>query len=179
MTEEDRLFYVEKITQIIEKQESLNKKNNQIKELETDEKVKEYIDLKKETERLNKELQVYDGSKEEVIQQTFLSGSQHCEHELCELLGSFFAKTVFDGRKRIFNFRCDNEYDERFEFNYYRCIECGEDIKTNDWKKFESEHLVLNRPDYVHLAYEYRQLLFENTVEETKKILVNKYGLKR
>jgi len=187
MKEEERLLINEKVEESIKKLDIIEEKNKQIEELEKDEKIQQYLNLKTEVERIRKDLGIGNISSSDKIIDVILEkhylkcrdfDNSLCGHDIWVYIGSYFVFPRFANGQDV-EIKCDDENDEVFKYNKYQCIECNKIIKVEDYKTFEQEHIVLKPKEDVSYQLEYFQLLMDHSVDESQKILVNKYGAKR
>ena len=185
MTEPERLIVIERIKKDLELQKICEQNKKRLEELKQNELVKEYLKLFNEIEELNKQL-CYFENEEQAISKEFVwalntkykaEGFSSCNHDIWMYIGSYGWKDYgfFDG----YNYLIDDESKENFNVNKYKCLECGIYINVTDWNRFEQDNFVLkNRKDLDGEAYMflYYQLLYNHTVEEAQKLVIEEFN---
>jgi len=117
----------------------------QLKELEKDEKIKKYIDLKNRLEQFNYE-KIINESDEEILSRTFWA-YQYAINETNEIylyIGTFKLDSHCDIEHGPGDIRLKRN-DPRAEFRQYRNIEDGysEEIPINKCEEFEKTHTII------------------------------------
>lgn len=177
MKEEERIKFVEGLNIVLEYYDLFQEKSKQLLELTGDENIEKYLELKKELD----ELKLYGtfGSREKFIDEFWNCAKMdfdECKHEIWYYSGSYMLRY---NEGQPYEFECYDENHKDFSYNKYHCLECERILREKDWKKFEQEHIVLKIKEDIPYQSEYINLLMKHPVNETQKILINKYGVKK
>lgn len=191
MKESERKRIIKNIQNDIAEKESLPNKHEQVKELEKNPIVAEYLKLLEDIKQIEDNLDYYlspiDGkmrdSLEERINKGFSWARCSCEHDIWLYEGSYYKFTNHENETDYSRYFSENLgwscIREKFSHNVYRCLECNKTIKTSDWEKFENTHLTLRIPnerlDIDYYRNFYYQLLYANTVKQSQKALIKEF----
>jgi len=191
MTEQERLFIIGKINDKLRLVELLNLQKEKLKELEKSKKEKMYSKLLNQVTML---IEKTSGLKsmEDIVSFEFsgvltdenrVRDFSRCNHDIWMYYGSYgMLFNSFSCNPRFIDVK--NEWDNNFSFNKYICLECGEVIKSSDWKYFEKENIVLKNEsesfDMCHcnfLKYQqlYYKLLYNYSIEEANDLIVKEF----
>jgi len=186
MTEYDRQIVISRINRKLEIMDDREVLLEVKRELEQDDKVKEYLKNLSEINKLDKELERFS-SKEDVITTVFKDSCDYhsndkflstCEHDIWMYGGSVGEYYYADYSGRAYEMSVYDETNESFRYNEYYCLECNKEVDVEDWQLFEKNHFVLkNRDDldtqkYMNLYY---QALYKYTTEEAREIEISSF----
>lgn len=165
----------------------------------TNKEVQRWLKLKnkiEEIEKYQKELRCYYGEERDVIENiifgTMSSAIEEskCEHETWLYVGSYHNETplltVIRSSKYREYVRGKNENETKngikvFSYNKYMCVECGMEVRTHDWERFEREHQVLKNQEYYINDEYYRRmfcmLLYQGySIEEARNMVEEEFN---
>lgn len=170
MLEKERLQVVKRIQEDVQMAQDLKAKKKVLENLAKSPLVKKYFALKKEVERLEKLQEHFKGNIDEIIQNEF-ENTLLLEHknDIWMYTGSF--SSLQENYEKV-----EDENQEGFEYNEYRCLENSILRRVHNWQEFEKNHFVLkNREDMDVEKYQklYYQLLFENPLLQAQEILID------
>ena len=180
MIESERQIVVKNIEKEIEMLQIKNDKIKQLENLEQKSLIQKYLKLKEEIELLTEKFRFVE-QKEDTLKAIVLSnfaiGSiefSPCSHPLWMYSGSYYNWLDYNC-EHSHDILVDDENDKEFEFNRYYCLECHRYVDEKDWEKFEEKRFVLkdrNQLDTYFYRNLYYQLLYENTINETKEKII-------
>ena len=174
MLEEERKSIVSKIQKEIEEKEGLSSKYDELKRLEQDPMIIEYLRLLKDIKRIEEDINPYkspitgtiDDSLEKRISFRFRCArhSCSCNHEVLIYEGSYYKWVNFENETDYLREESEDLKNPRQEFAYnrYVCLECGKkfEVPKSDLESFESSHLILRTTGYMGAKIEYYQNLY-------------------
>lgn len=64
-----------------------------------------------------------------------------CQHEIWLYSGSYYTEN--DDYGYDYMGQVENELDENFCFNIYKCQNCNKEIRLSNWRSFEEEHIII------------------------------------
>lgn len=182
MNENDRIQMLAKLKEEYDYCLSLDDKKKKLQEYMSDPKIKDYLQLVEDVDRLSA-LRSRDPIK-------YTSFEKFCEDEISykiEFLQCNHDIYIYDGSYMLLRdpYYCqDMPYpveteNNSFDHNQYKCLQCGSTIKVRDWKQFEKEYIVLkdysNRnawPDYHKLFCSY---LYSMPYEKAKATIIQNF----
>lgn len=69
-----------------------------------------------------------------------------CQHEIWLYSGSYYTEN--DDYGYDYMGQVENELDEKFCFNIYKCQNCNKEIRLSNWRSFEEEHIIIKNNNY-------------------------------
>lgn len=181
MTEEERKLVVERIDGNLEKLKILKEYQQRLEKLEKVPEVIEYLEKTKAVKYLsrilhylNDEQSIINWNFTEELSLGFTIDIQPCKHDVWIYTGSYSQNSHNEELKN----RIYDEINKSFRYNKYTCLECGEQITTDDWQEFEKNNYVLkNRKDIDSKKYTemYYQFLYNYPVETSRKMLIEEF----
>lgn len=153
----------------------LKDRKNELEELLEDSAVMRYIILTTEIQSYEKALKRFSKLEDaiDIEFRRYLCSDEYrnfsCDHAIWIYKGAYFGR---ENGKEIY-------------YNKYVCLECGKTIKVEDWGRFEIDNTVLKLefednvvPDFVidYYTQYYYQLLYNNTLEDARSILVDTFN---
>lgn len=151
MKEKERLIIVKQIVSDIAQQQSLPQKEANLQDLEQNEFVRRYLELKKEIEKIW-EFKERFSTQDDLVKLRFgwalIDSSYYteynfspCKHPVWIYQGSYehWADPRCEHDSIV---SCEDENAQLFHHNSYMCLECQGTIDTKDWRTFEKGHFV-------------------------------------
>lgn len=174
MLEEERKSIISKIQKEIEEKDGLSGKYDELKRLEEDPTIIEYLKLLKDIKRIEEDINTYkspitgtiDDSLEKRISFRFRCARHFCScnHEVLIYEGSYYKWVNFENETDYLREEREDLKSPRQEFSYnrYVCLECGKEFKVpkSDLENFESSHIILRTTGYMGSKIEYYQNLY-------------------
>lgn len=144
MKENERLNALEKIKELEFKRKEYQDLKCEYEMLIRDPKVERAISLRYRIYLLQYNVYLNDIEGENINDFAFNNSIDYneCNHDIWIYSGSYSnCRNNFDYLKSPKNI--PNEQNEEFLYNVYVCLDCNKRLEVKDYKKFESEHLVL------------------------------------
>ena len=196
MNESERKQIIQNLKDIKDMFEVAEEIKRDLEKLKETPEVKKYLELcnnlttlrydirSKSKEKL-KNLSFNDLFREEIekmhMHQNEYKNFSRCSHPIWIYLGSFKTECNYGYQSKPYGVRLENENSFGFEYNKYKCPECGREEITKDYKAFENEHSVLKSYDislesFRRLEEEYYKYLCEHSVSISERKLVKSFN---
>ena len=204
MKEDLRKQIVERIEENLSEKEKLGLLKEEIKQLEQQERIKHYNDVKNQIKKIEdsqkwfelreSEKKIYANSDEKMINLEFswavMSCDKNkripmkCDHDIWMYRRSHHEKShylPYPYDDYTIEYDNKNESGDTFKYNEYLCLDCGKTVKTSDWSDFENNNFVLKNTnkDYLGWYYYYNlycQLLYKYNAEEAQEKLIEQFN---
>ena len=189
MTESERKIIVKKIENIKTRLKLKEMKKIRKQELEKSREVKEYLLLLQEIDALETELNLFK-NETDVINWQFAQaldskfnekGITSCKHDIWLYEGSY---NLWEDPYGEFDkeYITRDETNDNFCYNKYICLECGKEVKEQEWENFEEINLVLKDRDIKNISYYrnlYYQFLYNSSVCKSQQLIINEFNKKK
>ena len=193
MNKDDVIKVIDRVNKGISDRDSLDDKKSELDVLIKEPKVIEYLNLLKEFDRIEREIESYRniyGQINDSLDKRIVSefggccSSDKCQHDFWFYVDSCYKESVYLGRtcwyKEHYEFS-ESLDDDRLTFlcNRYRCLECRKEIEVVDWENFEDENFVFKKYGFLNfLDYrnEYFKFLYKGySLSEIEKFLTEMF----
>ena len=187
MKEKERLEVVKRVNLSMEEFNEIERCKIELNTLMQDEKVKRYITLKEKILAYARNESLFKGELENMIHYNFSwqllstwrnKSFRPCSHDIWIYKGSY-GYWEDPRNEHDCKYLCDDENSKDFYCNKYECLECGQEVETNDWKSFENNHFVLkdiNQRNVEYYRNMYYQFLYNNPVDVAQQMVIDEFN---
>ncbi len=187
MKEEERLEIIKRVNNAMEEFKKIEKYKTELNSLMQDEKVKRYLFLHEQIANYAYNENLFKGELEKMIYYEFVWGFKSrlhgqsfdsCNHDIWIYKGSY-GYWEDPRNEHDCKYLCDDENSKDFYCNKYECLECGQEVETNDWKSFENNHFVLkdiNQRNVEYYRNMYYQFLYNNPVDVAQQMVIDEFN---
>ena len=163
----------------------LEEKLKQLEEYKSNPIVKEYLELFEDIKELKYLKDIYSDKAGNVDFKQFYLRRIHipensCNHDIYVYTASYSMirdPYYYDDKP----YTVESEKSNNFKYNEYMCLECGKEIKVEDWENFEKEHTILKNYKYGFKLWRsahqmYCEKLLSLSSESAKKDVIDSYN---
>ena len=179
MKEDIRIKIVKKIEQLKEEKQKYLKLKKDLEVLSKNDAVKRYLEIVNALNSLERKKHILFNKNDDIInycfQNSVYDNRKMCTHDIWVYIGSYYQE---DDYERSYNIKVNNENNCKFEYNVYRCLECGDEFRTREYADFEKRHLVLktyNNVDFYKLQKLYFKYLSASNQESVCKKMIKTF----